>query len=308
MRCRLLEPCALKGASTVLRGGERREAFSLPDSGAPEQRALFYGLLTEYMQKHQTTLDRIRLTIGVPLQVLTGPRSESNVGAIQDWLEGEHNWEANGKKYTVTVFDTQVKSQAAGALFYYMFDHNGHIIRENKSTLVAPKKGGGYQFVPIGILSFGFLTMEAMAVQYQKNKSGELELVKQDRFTASKPVGMHRLLEIARPSHSYTLAELDQQFRDGNLDMKDAMQIYRRDVSNALIDAWGRQGWMRFGTIIIVGGGAIELGEWLLRRFQGKAFLPVASEKQQEQYIGERGDDLTPILAIALGLYRQAIR
>ena len=86
------------------------------------------------------------------------------------------------------------------------------------------------------------------------------------------------------------------------------MQIYRRDVSNALIDAWGRQGWMRFGSIIIVGGGAIELGQWLLRRFQGKAFLPAAPETGRKLYISESGDDLTPILAIALGLYRQAIR
>ena len=92
------------------------------------------------------------------------------------------------------------------------------------------------------------------------------------------------------------------------LEMKDAMQIYRRDVSNALIDAWGRQGWLRFGTIIIVGGGAIEMGDWLLKRFQGKAFLPIAPENKQELYKSQRGDDLTPILAIALGLYRQAIR
>ena len=277
-------------------------------NGVPEQRALFYGLLTEYMRKHETTLDRIRLTIGVPLQVLAGERSNTNVQTITDWLEGEHHWEADNKPYQITVTEALVKSQATGALYNYMYDENGHIIRERKSTLVAPKKGGGYQFVPIGILSFGFLTMEAMAVQYQKDESGQLELVKQDRFTASKPVGIHRLLEIARPSHSYTLAELDQQFRDGTLETHDAMQIYRRDVSNALIEAWGRRGWKRFGAIILVGGGSLELGEWLLKRFDGKAFLPSASSETKHMYLDQRGNDMTPILSIALGLYRQAIR
>lgn len=277
-------------------------------TGAPEQRALFYGLLTEYMRKHETTLDRLRLTIGVPLQILAGPDSTQTVQAIRDWLEGEHNWHADGTPYEVMVTEAQVKSQAAGGLYYYMYDENGHIIRDRKSALVAPKKGGGYQFVPIGILSFGFLTMEAMAVQYQKNKEGQPELVKQDRFTASRPVGMHRMLEIARPSSSFTLAELDQQYRDGTLETHDAMQIYRRDVSNALIEAWGRRGWRRFGIIILVGGGSIELGEWLLKRFGGKAFLPTAPETNRELYICPHGNDLTPILAIALGLYRQAIR
>ena len=276
-------------------------------TGAPEQRALFYGLLTEYMRKHSTPLDRIRLTIGVPLQILAGEAGKT-VQAIADWLEGEHNWHADNEPYSVTVTEAQVKSQAAGALYFYMYNKNGHIIRERKSTLVASKKGGGYQFVPIGILSFGFLTMEAMAVQYQRNEEGQLELVKQDRFTASRPVGMHRLLEIARPSSSFTLAELDQQLRDGVLEITDAMQIYQRDVSNALIEAWGRRGWRRFGIIILVGGGGIELGEWLLARFQGKAFLPSAPEANRDLYIDKRGNDMTPILAIALGLYRQAIR
>ncbi len=277
-------------------------------NGVPEQRALFYGLLTEYMQKHETTLDRIRLTIGVPLQVLAGAGSTTNVKNITDWLEGEHEWEADNKPYQVTIIEAHVKSQATGALYQFMYDKNGHIIRERKSTLVSAKKGGGYQFVPIGILSFGFLTMEAMAVQYQKDENGNLELVKQDRFTASKPVGMHRLLEIARPSHSYTLAELDQQFRDGALDTHEAMEIYRRDVSNALIEAWGRRGWKRFGTIILVGGGSIELGQWLLGRFEGKAFLPTAPLEEKRNYLDKRGNDITPILSIALGLYRQALR
>lgn len=289
--------------------GEPVEALDFDRyNGVPEQRALFYGLLTEYMNKHDCLLDRIRLTIGVPLEVLTGQRSSVNVQTITDWLEGEHEWQADNQKYQVTVTEALVKSQATGALFNYMYDENGHIIRDHKSTLVAPKKGGGYQFVPIGILSFGFLTMEAMAVQYQRDEEGNLELVKQDRFTASKPVGMHRLLEIARPGESYTLAELDQQFRDGTLETHEAMEIYRRDVSKALIEAWGRRGWKRFGVIILVGGGSIELGKWLLNRFEGKAFLPTATIETKEIYTDARGNDITPILSIALGLYRQALR
>ena len=119
---------------------------------------------------------------------------------------------------------------------------------------------------------------------------------------------MHRLLEIARPGESYTLAELDQPFRDGTLETHDAMEIYRGDVSNALIEAWGRRGWKRFGAIILVGGGSIELGGWLLDRFEGKAFLPTAAPSAEQIYTDARGNDITPILSIALGLYRQALR
>jgi hypothetical protein len=276
--------------------------------GSPEQRALFYGILTEYMRRHQVPLERVRLTIGVPLQVLAGAEALLMVGAISGWLTGEHTWQADGESYTVTITETRVKSQAAGALYYYMLNEAGHILRERKATLVAPKKGGGFQFVPVGILSFGFLTMEAMAIEYQKNEQGELELVKEDRFTASRPVGIHRLLEVARSGMERTLAELDQQFRDGALDTFDAMQIYQRDVSSALIDAWGRNGWKRFGVILLVGGGAVEMGDWLLGRFEGKAFLPQAPDGSNGQYQDERGQDLTPILAIALGLYREALR
>jgi hypothetical protein len=277
-------------------------------SGAPEQRALFYGILTEYMRRHQVKLERVRLTIGVPLQVLTGAEANRGVETIAGWLTGEHTWQADGETYTMTVTEARVKSQAAGALYFYMFDENGHILRERKSTLVTSRKGGGVQFVPVGILSFGFLTMEAMAVEYQKNEAGELELVKEDRFTASRPVGIHRLLEVARPGPELTLAELDQQFRDGTLETFDAMQIYQRDVSAALMDAWGRSGWRRFGVILLVGGGAVEMGEWLQGRFEGKAFLPQAPADSNGQYKDGRGQDMTPILAIALGLYREALR
>ena len=287
--------------------GEPVEALDYDKyTGAPEQRALFFGLLTEYMNKYNVDVSRIRLTIGVPLQILTVKQPDKVVSAIKGWLEGEHTWQANDKTYSVTITEARVKSQAAGALFFYMYNADGHIIREHKNALVAPKKGGGYQFVPVGILSFGFLTMEAMGVKYQRNVAGQLELVKQDRFTSSRPVGIYRLLEIARPSSAFTFAELDQQLRDGTLEINDSMEVYRRDVSNALLDAWGLDGWQRFSVILLVGGGAIILGDWLLTRFEGKAFLPQAEEN--EQYRDANGNDLTPILAIALGLYRQAIR
>ncbi|MBA3530386.1 MAG: hypothetical protein H0T73_00500 [Ardenticatenales bacterium] len=277
-------------------------------AGSPEQRALFYGILTEYMQKHEVRLERVRLTIGVPFQVLSGAEAERNVQAISGWLTGEHTWQADGERYSLTITETRVKSQAAGALYQYMFDENGHIVRERKSTLIAPKKGGGVQFVPVGILSFGFLTVEAMAVEYQKGDNGELELVKQDRFTSSRPMGLHRLLDVARSGPELTLAELDQQFRDGVLDTGDAMTIYQRDVSGVLIDAWGRSGWKRFGVILLVGGGAVALGDWLRGRFEGRAFLPESPASANGHYRDGRGQDLMPILAIAMGLYREAMR
>lgn len=276
-------------------------------TGAPEQRALFYGILSAYADKHQVELTKVRLTIGVPLPVLSGTGALETVSAIQAWLSGEHIWTSNGKVYHVTIMDVQLKSQAAGALYSYMYDGEGRVVKEHKNKLIVAKAGATPQFVPFAILSLGFLTIEAMAVQYERIETG-MELVKDDRFTTSLPVGIHRLLDLARPGPGYTLAELDQQLRDGSLDISNAMAIYRRDVSNALIEAWGRDGWKRFGIILVVGGGAVTLGSWLTQRFEGRAFVPYAPPESNGHYQSSSGNDLMPILAIAEGLYRHAKR
>ena len=52
---------------------------------------------------------------------------------------------------------------------------------------------------------------------------------------------------------------------------------------------WGQQ-WRRFERIIVVGGGALLLGDYLMGRFGGKTHLP-------DQ----------PVLATARGLYKQAL-
>lgn len=277
-------------------------------TGAPEQRALFYGIVSAYAEKHGVELHKIRLSIGVPLPVLSGADALEKVAAIQNWLSGEHTWMSNGKVYHMTIIDVQVKSQAAGALYSYMYDSDGKIIKEHKNKLVVAKAGAPPQFVPFAILSLGFLTMEVMAVQYERVEGGGLELVKDDRFTTSQPVGIHRLLDLARPGPGYTLAELDQQLRDGNLNISEAMTIYQRDVSNALIEAWGRDGWKRFGVILVVGGGAVTLGTWLTHRFEGRAFVPAAPIESNGHYQDGGGRDLMPILSIAEGLYRNAKR
>jgi YD repeat-containing protein len=171
-------------------------------TGAPEQRALFYGILSAYADKHQVELTKVRLTIGVPLPVLSGTGALETVSAIQAWLSGEHIWMSNGKVYHVTIMDVQLKSQAAGALYSYMYDGEGRVVKEHKNKLIVAKAGAAPQFVPFAILSLGFLTMEAMAVQYERTETG-MELVKDDRFTTSLPVGIHRLLDLARPGPGY---------------------------------------------------------------------------------------------------------
>lgn len=236
-------------------------------TGAPEMHALFYGSVTEFMREHGIFKKPLSLTVGMPLEPLTGPDANANVKAVRKWLEGEHRWQADGEAYQVEIEQVTVTSQPVGALFDYLLDEEGKFIRERRNAFNQE----------VGIISVGFNTVELLVVRDKQPVQ---------RFTAGTTAGVRRLLEIVNSNRLYSLGELDSQLRRGSLDIKDALPVWEREVTGVIDKHWG-DAWKRFAKVLLVGGGATLLKKTLPYRFNGKAFLPA-----------------DPVLSIARGLYK----
>jgi hypothetical protein len=106
------------------------------------------------------------------------------------------------------------------------------------------------------------------------------------RFTAGVTSGVRRLLEIVDAPGHYSLGELDTRLRTGQFDVREALPVWEHEVGGVIEKRWG-QAWRRFAVILLVGGGAVVLKDYLPHRFNGKAFIQ---------------DD--PVISISRGLYK----
>jgi hypothetical protein len=240
-------------------------------TGAPEMHALLYGSLTNLIKKYGPLKHPLSLMVGMPLEPLTGPDAKENIKAVRKWMEGKHEWQADGQDYAVEVAEVAVTSQPVGALFDYLLDDDGRFIQGRKAAF---KK-------EVGIISVGFNTVELLVVRDRKPVQ---------KFTAGTTAGVRRLLEIVNAERLYTLGELDSQLRSGSLDIKAALPIWEREVTGVINEHWGAS-WKRFERILLVGGGATLLQKTLPYRFNGKAFVPA-----------------NPVLSVAQGLRKLRVQ
>lgn len=241
-------------------------------TGSPELQALTYGGLTRYFQQSGLPAAALNVTIGLPLESLTGSEGETAglAAGVRRWLVGSHIWTADGAACEVAITEAKISSQPAGALFDFLLDAAGGFIPVRK--LLFAKE--------IGVVSVGMSTVELLVA-----RNG----APVNRFTAGQTFGVRRLLELAAPDGFYTLGELDAQLRAGRLDIGLALPIWASEVTGLIERRWGRD-YRRFAAIVVVGGGALLLREALLARFGGKMFLP---------------ED--PVLATGRGLYKMAL-
>jgi hypothetical protein len=207
---------------------------------------------------------------GLPNELLAGEAAPENIESVKRWIKGAHTWLADGQEYTVQIAEVKLASQVTGGLFDYLLNDQGHFITERKQALTGEA----------GIISVGFGTVELMVV---RNRTPV------QRFTTGTSSGVRRLLELVNQGRLYSLGELDLQLRSGQLDLSTALPIWEREVGRVISDQWGNQ-WKRFSAILAVGGGAILLRESLLRRFEGKVFIPEE-----------------PVQSIARGLYKMTL-
>jgi hypothetical protein len=238
-------------------------------NGTPEMRALLCGALTRHIEKYGVFEQPLCLTVGMPIETLSGDAAQVNVAAISRWLKGEQVWLADGKEMRVQIAEVKVTSQAAGALFDYLLDETGQFIPARKSKFKSE----------IGIVSVGFNTIELLLVR---------DRAPVQRFTAGATVGVRRLLELVNTEKLYSLGELDTQLRSGRLDVSQAIPIWEREIAGVIENRWGTS-WRRFAAVLVVGGGAMLLRNSLPLQFNGKAIVP---------------DD--PVQSIARGLFKLA--
>ena len=236
-------------------------------NGTPEMKALLHGSLTRYQQRYGKFSNSLAVVVGLPNEVLTGDQAEQNVENVKRWLRGAHTWTADGEPYSVGIADVKAASQVTGGLFDYLLDGEGNFIPERKGAFNSE----------VGIITIGFGTVELMVVRNR-------EIVQ--RFTSGAASGVRRLLELVNGQRLYSLGEMDMQLRTGQLDTREALPIWEREVTGVIEKQWGTA-WKRFAAVLIMGGGAILLKDSLPHRFNGRAYMP---------------DE--PVQAIARGLYR----
>jgi hypothetical protein len=236
-------------------------------NGTPEMKALLHGSLTRYQQRYGKFSTPLAVVVGLPNEVLTGDLAEQNIENVKRWLRGMHTWTADGEPYSVEIAEVKAASQVTGGLFDYLLDAEGHFIPERKGAFNSE----------VGIITIGFGTVELMVVRNR-------EIVQ--RFTSGAASGVRRLLEIVNGQRLYSLGEMDMQLRAGQLELREALPIWEREVTGVIEKQWGTA-WKRFAAVLIMGGGAILLKDTLPHRFIGRAYLP---------------DE--PVQAIARGLYR----
>ncbi len=238
-------------------------------TGAPEMRALIYGGLAQY-QKIYGKFDRpLSIMVGLPLQMMIGERAKEYQAAVKKWLIGEHRFEVDNQPMHLRIDQVRMTSQPVGALFDYVLNLQGEILKERAGAMIDE----------VGVISVGFNTVEMLVVKDQ----GPVE-----RFTAGNTSGVRRLLELMNRENLYSLMELDALLRTGRLNpqTKQWIPIWAREVNGEIEKRWG-QNHRRFVKVLIVGGGAMLLKDHLTAQFGGKAHVP---------------DE--PVMSIARGLWK----
>jgi len=216
--------------------------------GSPEMRALVYGAWTKYMETHGNFDAPLSVMVGLPLQTMGDDMKDARK-SLRKWLAGPHSWVADGVKYGVNVERVRWTSQPVGALFDFVLDGNLEISSGRGSALTEE----------VGVLSVGFNTLELMVIQDQ---------VATERFTGGEKLGVRRLLELLNPRGEFSLGEMDMKLRLGNLKFREKLPLWGREVNGAVERVWG-EALNRFAAVLVVGGGAVLLGDQLSLRNKG---------------------------------------
>jgi hypothetical protein len=239
--------------------------------GSAEIKALFYSTLTQHMQLGAIK-EPLSIQCGLPFGLMESTKFADTEKSMRDWLVGSHMWKIGNKRYTATVADVTVKSQAVGALLDFALNLNGGIT-----------EGAGARLKQeIGVLSIGHNTVEIMALSNSR-------LI--ENLTSEDRLGVRRLLDLLNRDGLYKSSELDIKLRENRMNgqLPGALSSWGEMVCSYIDSTWSRT-WRRFEKVIIVGGGAMLLREPMQNFFEGKAYIPD-----------------NPIESIARGLYKRGV-
>jgi hypothetical protein len=234
--------------------------------GSPEMRVMVYGIFTKYIQQYGDFADPLSVMVGLPLGMMGEDLKESRL-AIRRWMMGRHDWQADGKPYSLEVGRVRWNSQPVGALFDYVMDFDGSPVLGHERALRER----------IGVLSVGMNTVEKMVIDNQTLN---------EALTDSDKLGVRRLLELVNDKRS--IGEKDVALRLGNLRYKDKLPVWASEVNGCIERKWGED-LESFAAVLVVGGGALLLGSQLNLIAGGVNKVVIAEN---------------PVLSIASGLYK----
>lgn len=222
-------------------------------TGTPEMLALWYAALTKYQLLYGRFDKPLSLVIGLPFQMMQGEDAARWTSAVKKWMKGHHEWEADGVRYAVDVEKTPTAPQAMGAVFDFAFDDLGNPLAGREDALQEET----------GTVSIGFNTTELFVTK----RGGYVE-----RFVGGENVGVRWLLGQLKQRRAYSLGELDNDLRAGNLNIDGSLEQWWVAVNGFINDRWGRSH-ERFNKVFLVGGGAILLKNQLSSKFKTNSWF-----------------------------------
>lgn len=245
--------------------------------GAVDTQCLFYAALSHHSLIHNTPIDTLIVAVGLPLEFwasddIKAKGERAGKQLVEQWLLGEHHWAVVGDEgdtnFTTRIVRVHVLPQAAGALYDYAINENLEVAHDLSKSR-------------IGIISVGLNTVEIMLIE-----GGQPNNLR----SRSTRTGVRQLLRYIDPLEQYTIAELDEDMREGKIPNKTIRAkriIWAREVMSEIEKAWGDK--VRADAVILTGGGTYLLEQELRDRFGETLYIP---------------DD--PIFSIARGLYKIA--
>jgi hypothetical protein len=238
--------------------------------GSPEASVLMYATFTKYMKKIKATkLENVAVAVGLPLELSKADEAKTNASKVKGWIRGDHTWIADGIEYSLSIQTVFVTSQAAGIIQDFALDMNGKPIGANKSVI------GG----EVGLISIGYRTIEIMMLEGMKMNQN---------LTAGKLGGVREFLELCNTDQLFTLGELDDKLRIGQVGTNEQQLVWERGAIGQIEKVWMKK-WQRFEKVIIVGGGAEIASKTISNYFGAKLHKPKE-----------------PVLAIARGMFKWA--
>lgn len=257
----------------------------------PELRALIYATLAGLLGPGQ---HQVQAVIGLPVEVLQGPRAAETIAGLKDWLIGQHNYKVNGRSVSVDVQALRPIAQPVGTYFEWGLDLDGTWPGDRTEELRAP----------VAVADLGFNTLDLFSVtagQINRRYTGGDTLGMRRAATAlseelgrafQRPLSLHEADALlrkfprsnSRPIHLHVPGGVT----DVTAEVRSALDVTAGEVTSFIERTWGNG--RQFSHLLLTGGGCLALGA-RLRRQLGHAVLL-----------------RDPVTANARGLARLAVR
>lgn len=255
----------------VFMSGTEQPSLS-PDRwlGSNEALAAFYAGMGAHLRGNKPK-EPLSLYVGLPASLTTVDVRSETQAKVSRWLAGEHSWEYNGKRISVTVDNVVVRSQASGAIFDLIHTTNGDFSKDVE-----------YLDKGVGIASIGFNTVEL---------SGGINGKPASAMMLSSADGIQALLQQCAKGKRAGISHLDDQLRKGILG--NGYEAHRSRWAGSIVSMMETR-WRALldslKRVMVVGGGVQYAEPELRNRFEDRLYIPPS-----------------PIFSVARGLYKMAV-